>query len=186
MRVAVVVDPVSGKQQGESIAAAAEQRLVAVGHDVSRSQGDDASHSREQLAKVLEAGADTVVVVGGDGALHDLLPVLANSGVPLGLLPAGTGNDAARSLGIPVKDHGAALDVVLDGHVQRIDLAHTDVGDVVTVVASGLDSKVNERANAMTWPGATCAQPGDPRRAARLRARASSRTATASGSGRFR
>ena len=153
MHVALVVNPVSGKRQGERIADDAENLLNSLGHEISRIQGDDAQHAREQLTKTLETGIDTVVVVGGDGALHDMLPVLVGRDLTLGLLPAGTGNDTARSLGIPVKDPTAATKVLLDGHTRAIDLAQTG-GDqyVITVVASGFDSKVNERADAMTWP----------------------------------
>ncbi len=81
-----------------------------------------------------------------------MLPAVAERDVTVGLLPAGTGNDTARALGLPVGDPDAALDVVLRGRTRVVDLASTDRGHVVTVVASGFDSKVNERANAMRWP----------------------------------
>ena len=153
MHVALVVNPVSGKRQGERIADDAEQLLHSLGHEISRIQGDDSQHAREQLTKALETGVDTVVVVGGDGALHELLPVVVGRDLTLGLLPAGTGNDTARALGIPVKDRAAATKVLLDGHMRDIDLAQTGRDQyVVTVVASGFDSLVNERADAMTWP----------------------------------
>ena len=153
MQVALVVNPVSGKRQGERIADDAEQLLTSLGHETTRIQGDDAQHAREQLTKAFETGVDTVVVVGGDGALHDVLPVVVGRDVTVGLLPAGTGNDTARSLGLPVKDPRAATQVLLGGHTRDIDLAQTGRDEyVVTVVASGFDSKVNERANAMTWP----------------------------------
>ena len=153
MHLALVVNPVAGKRQGDRIATEAERLLHSLGHETDRIQGDDAQHAREQLTKALDTGVDTVVVVGGDGALHDILPVVVGRGVTVGLLPAGTGNDTARSLRIPVKDPGAALRVLLGGHTRTIDLAQAGSGEyVVTVVASGFDSKVNERANAMTWP----------------------------------
>lgn len=153
MQVALVVNPVSGRRQGERIANDAELLLKSLGHETARIQGDDAQHAREQLTKAFETGIDTVVVVGGDGALHDVLPVVVGRDVTVGLLPAGTGNDTARSLGVPVKDQGAAMRVLLGGHTRDIDLAQTGRDEyVVTVVASGFDSKVNERANAMAWP----------------------------------
>ena len=153
MRVALVVNPVSGRRQGERIANDAERLLQVLGHETARIQGDDAHHAREQLTKAFETGVDIVVVVGGDGALHDVLPVVVGRDVTVGLLPAGTGNDTARSLGIPVRDPRAATQVLLGGRTRDIDLAQTGRDEyVVTVVASGFDSKVNERANAMTWP----------------------------------
>ena len=90
--------------------------------------------------------------MGAHGALHGVLDHVADTDLVFGLIPAGTGNDTARSLGIPVKDVDAAVDLVIAGHVRTIDLARTDEAYVATVVASGFDSKVNERANAMSWP----------------------------------
>ena len=153
MHVALVVNPVSGKRQGERIADDAEQLLqLARARDLPHPGRRRPARPRT-AHQGLETGVDTVVVVGGDGALHDLLPVVVGHDLTLGLLPAGTGNDTARSLGIPVKDRAAATKVLLGGHTRSIDLAQTGRDQyVVTVVASGFDSKVNERANAMTWP----------------------------------
>ena len=61
---------------------------------------------------------DALVVVGGDGIISLALQVLAQTDVPLGIIPAGTGNDHAREFGIPTKDPEAAADVVVDGVVR--------------------------------------------------------------------
>ena len=58
---------------------------------------------------------DALVVVGGDGIISLALQVLAQTDIPLGIIPAGTGNDHAREFGIPTKDPEAAADVVVDG-----------------------------------------------------------------------
>ncbi|MEO6606246.1 MAG: diacylglycerol kinase [Aeromicrobium sp.] len=152
MHFAIVVNPTSGKRHGESIAAQAVERLVNAGHTSLIVQGADAPSARDQLKLAIDAGLDGVLVVGGDGALHGVLDHVADSDLIFGLIPAGTGNDTARSLGIPVKDVKAAVDLVIAGNVRTIDLARADEAYVATVVASGFDSKVNERANEMTWP----------------------------------
>ena len=109
MRHVIVVNPVSGKRHGERIGVRAAQRLVEAGHEAVVVSGPDAAGAYESLESELRTGVDSVLVVGGDGALHGLLPLLADSGTPVGMLPAGTGNDLARSLDIPVKDPEAAL-----------------------------------------------------------------------------
>lgn len=152
MHLALVVNPTSGRCRAPAIADRAASRLVGAGHRIQLIEGADRPSSRRLLGQAITAGVDGVVVVGGDGALHDVLDLVAGTELLLGLIPAGTGNDAARSLGIPTKDVDAALDVVLDGRVRTIDLARTGTTDVATVIASGFDSKVNERANAMSWP----------------------------------
>ena len=152
MHLALVVNPTSGKKRGESIAALAAAQLHDGGHTTCTIQGADAPTARDQLKQAIDAGLDGVLVVGGDGALHGVLDHVADTDLVFGLIPAGTGNDTARSLGIPVKDIAAAVGIVLDGHIRTIDLARADQAYVATVIASGFDSKVNERANAMTWP----------------------------------
>jgi diacylglycerol kinase (ATP) len=152
MHFAIVVNPTSGKRHGESIAARAVERLGDAGHTTIVVQGADAPSARDQLKLAIDGGLDGVLVVGGDGALHGVLDHVADSDLIFGLIPAGTGNDTARSLGIPVKDVDAAVDLVIAGNVRTIDLARADEAYVATVVASGFDSKVNERANEMTWP----------------------------------
>ena len=95
---------------------------------------------------------DALIVVGGDGMVHLACQALAGSELPLGVIPAGTGNDTARSVGIDRKDPRKAANAVIRGHVRVVDLADVAGTRVATVVATGFDAKVNERANQMTWP----------------------------------
>ena len=71
---------------------------------------------------------------------------------PLGIIPAGTGNDVARYFDIPRKDPDAAADRVIAGRTRTVDLARSGSRYFVTVLAAGFDAVVNERANRMTWP----------------------------------
>jgi len=97
-------------------------------------------------------GIDTLVVIGGDGMVHLAVQALAGTRTRLGVVPAGTGNDVARSLAIPRKDVAGATDVVIGGKERSIDLARIGARYYVTVLAAGFDAIVNERANDMTWP----------------------------------
>lgn len=152
MKFALVINPTSGRRHGESIGAEASQLLAAAGHESLTIQGDNASDARDQLKQAIDQGLDSVVVIGGDGALHGVLDHIADSDLTFGLIPAGTGNDTARALDIPLKDTKAAVDIILKGTTRTIDLAKAGEAFVATVIASGFDSKVSERANAMTWP----------------------------------
>ena len=56
-----------------------------------------------------------MIVIGGDGVVTIALQVLAHTDIPVGIVPAGTGNDHAREFVIPTKDPEAAADVIVDG-----------------------------------------------------------------------
>ncbi|WP_155342220.1 YegS/Rv2252/BmrU family lipid kinase, partial [Acrocarpospora corrugata] len=95
-----------------------------------------------------------LVAFGGDGLVHLAVQAVAGTGVPLGIIPAGTGNDIADAIGIPRRDPLKAADAVLGGRTRTIDAARISPQSrwFAGVVACGFDSRVNERANRMTWP----------------------------------
>ena len=71
------------------------------------------------------AGADLVIVCGGDGTVREVCAELAGTGIPVGIIPAGTGNLLARNLDIPLYLR-AAIDVALTGQDRAVDLVEVD------------------------------------------------------------
>jgi diacylglycerol kinase (ATP) len=157
-QLALVVNPTSGKGKGARYGERAEDALRAAGVAVNRIAGRDAHDAAKLARAALEAGAPALVVVGGDGMVNLGLQLVAGTGRPLGIIPAGTGNDVARYLGLPLGDPEAAARIVAAGHTERSDLGRVTSaysGEprwFGTVMACGLDSKVNERANRMRRP----------------------------------
>lgn len=107
-----------------------------------------------------EPDADCLLVMGGDGMMHLGVNATAGTDVPLGLVPAGTGNDMCRGLGIHARGAVGAIGLVHPDRIRPVDAlrvtgtgpsgaGHTWVG---SVVATGFDARVNRRANAMTHP----------------------------------
>jgi diacylglycerol kinase (ATP) len=150
--IALLTNPSSGKGKGRHVLEQVLPRLRDAGHVVRNLQGADADEARLLAEQCVADGVDTLVVVGGDGMVHLATQVLAHSETRLGLVPAGTGNDVARNLGLPRNDPLAATDVVIGGRERRIDLARAGATYFVTVLAAGFDAIVTERANRMTWP----------------------------------
>ncbi len=155
-KITALTNPVSGHGAAIRAAQVAIARLHERGVQVTEIIGDDAEDARHLVAAELERGTDAVMVTGGDGVVSNALQVLAGTDVPLGIVPAGTGNDHAREFDIPTKDPAAAADVVADGWTQIIDLGRIRWGDAEkwfgTVAATGFDSLVTDRANRMSWP----------------------------------
>ena len=83
---------------------------------------------RKMTAKALKSGVDVVVAVGGDGAVLQVVNVLAETDVALGIIPKGTGNLLAGNLGIP-HNLERAVEVIVTGHRRRIDLGRVTIDD---------------------------------------------------------
>jgi diacylglycerol kinase (ATP) len=156
-RVTVLTNPASGHGSAPHAAERAITQLHRRGVDVVAIAGRDSAHARQLVEGALERGMDALVVVGGDGIISLALQVLARTDIPLGLIPAGTGNDHAREFGIPTRDPEAAADVIADGNIAEVDLGRISGADGTdrwfgTVMAAGFDSLVTDRTNRMTWP----------------------------------
>jgi diacylglycerol kinase (ATP) len=150
--IALLVNPTSGKGRGARLAEPVAARLRESGAHVELLVGRDADEAFDKVRNRVAQGVDAVVTVGGDGLVNMALQVVAGTGVPLGVIPAGTGNDVARALGLDPDNPLAAADYVLTGTPRQIDLGRASGRWFAGVLGSGFDSMVNERANRMSWP----------------------------------
>ncbi|MCO7218962.1 sphingosine kinase [Klenkia sp. PcliD-1-E] len=133
-------------------------RLTAAGLQVQRPHTPDRGAAERAVAEVAP-DVDAVLALGGDGVAHAAVQGLAGRGTPLGVLPAGTGNDLALALGVP-PDPLAAADAaaadLLAGRTRPVDLVRSswDGGERwwATVLCCGFDSAVSDRVNRLRWP----------------------------------
>ncbi len=139
MRVLVIVNP------GAS-------RAEAVTRDLSRWFSAHAAStfiradSIEELKRAIDAygsSADRIVIGGGDGTISSALPELLRLGKPLAVLPLGTANDFARTLGVPA-DAIEAAETALSGCEHRIDIGSVNGRPFINVASVGLAAKVTE------------------------------------------
>lgn len=101
---------------------------------------------------------DALVVMGGDGMMHLGLNAAAGTGVRLGLIAAGRGNDFCRGIGVP-SEIGSAIETVVAGHTRSIDLmevsgALADGSEqrwVGSILSTGFDGRVNYHTNRLRW-----------------------------------
>ncbi|WGL50763.1 YegS/Rv2252/BmrU family lipid kinase [Nocardioides sp. BP30] len=151
-RIAFLSNPRSGVGDGHQGRDLVIRHLRAGGAEVTDVVGHDAAESLALVRRAVGDGVDTVVVSGGDGLIHLAVQALAGSGTALGIVPAGTGNDAARAFGLPLDDPMAAAAVVVRNRRRGVDLARSGDSWYLTVLATGFDALVAKRGGELRWP----------------------------------
>jgi diacylglycerol kinase (ATP) len=154
--IAVLSNPFAGKGRGRAVTELTIAELRARGAEVRTYVGSSAADTAELAAQALRDDPTMLVVVGGDGTLSQILQATLDSKVPLALVPAGTGNDLARALGIPRADPVAAVALAITGAPRLIDVGEMRcngrVTHFLTIAALGFDAKVSDRTNRLRWP----------------------------------
>ena len=161
--VTLAVNPRSGSGRGAAVGRAARAALQAAGVDVHEVHAPDAGTAARGMADAVRAGTGALVVVGGDGMVHLGVNAVAGTPTPLGVIPAGTGNDIPRAFGLP-----AGVDDAVQGIAAALAAGTSRAVDAVRctgaeeprwfagVLAAGFDAVVNERANGWAhrrwWP----------------------------------
>ncbi|WP_062516051.1 diacylglycerol kinase family protein [Demequina gelatinilytica] len=106
-------------------------------------QRDDPGRGMAEDA--LAKGVDVVLVAGGDGTVRTVCAAMAHTGIPVAIIPAGTGNLLGRNLGVPL-DEDEALDAALHGEPTPVDMAHWEGGGAsesfVVMAGVGLDAQI--------------------------------------------
>ncbi|MBW5482152.1 diacylglycerol kinase [Streptomyces bambusae] len=155
--VLVLTNPAAASGHATRAAGPAEARLREHGIEVRSATGTDPDDTVRLAREAVDSGVDALVVVGGDGMISLALQAVTGTQLPLGVIPAGTGNDLAREYGLPLRDPRAAADVVAGGRVLRVDTGRIDTADGTgryfgSVLAVGFDSLVSDRANRLRRP----------------------------------
>lgn len=151
-RLAVVLNPVK-VESVEAFKALVERRAEELGwHPPTWFETTIEDPGRSMAAEAAESGAELVVVCGGDGTVRTVCAELAGTGIPVGVVPAGTGNLLARNLDLPLYLN-AALDVALNGQDRAIDIVRVSgdgIGEdehFLVMAGMGFDAAIMEGAN---------------------------------------
>jgi YegS/Rv2252/BmrU family lipid kinase len=157
-RVAVVFNPATGGGEGAERRRDTEQALAGAGLEVLWLETTREDPGQGVTRRVVAEGVDLVMAQGGDGTVMACVTGLADSDVPLAVLPGGTGNLLAANFDIPA-DLDGAVEVALHGERRRLDVAA--MGDDRFVVMGGIgfdaamlagaDPRLKERLGAVAY-----------------------------------
>ncbi|MFD7532567.1 diacylglycerol kinase [Streptomyces sp. NPDC059849] len=155
--ITLFVNPTAGRGRGAHAAQPAASALRDAGFSVRTVLGEDADDALRRAREAVAGGTGALIAVGGDGMMSLALQAVAGTMTPLGVVAVGTGNDFARALGLPIRDPAAAgrlaAEALKGGGVREIDLGRVGERWFGSVLASGFDSRVNDRGNRMRWVG---------------------------------
>jgi diacylglycerol kinase (ATP) len=157
-QIRLVVNPAAGKGRALELLPQISGTLRDAGADLHVLLSRDFAEAQSMTRHAIQDGADVLAVMGGDGMTHLGLNTVAaahlsgNNRTTLGLIPAGTGNDLCRGIGLDPHNAAAAAAVIATGHSRFIDLARVGETYVGAVLATGFDALVNRRANQLPWP----------------------------------
>lgn len=136
-----IVNPVAGAGSAKGSFETIEALLKEQGVDYSVSYTQFAGHAKDLAREALLEDHGCIAAVGGDGTMLEVAQVMAHTGRLMGLIPAGTGNDLARGLKIPLEPK-AALDVLLKGNDVFIDGGTANGHQFFNVGGMGFDVDV--------------------------------------------
>lgn len=142
MRLQLIINPISGTSTKSGLAELAASVLA--GHELHVSYTTCAGDATRLARKAVEDGYEGVIAAGGDGTINETAVALCDTGVPMGIIPCGSGNGLARHLGIPI-DVKLALQVVAEQHVVNADYGTVNGEPFFCTFGVGFDAAVSHR-----------------------------------------
>ena len=136
LRITFIINPKSGTPKYvKYLHFLIRRHLGQSNRNVSIIKSQHPGHIREIAARAADDGYDLVVAVGGDGTVNDAAHGIINTETALGVIPTGSGNGFARSLGIPLRLE-KAINIIQDPELTPIDVGK--VGENIFLVSCGI------------------------------------------------
>lgn len=147
----LLINPNSGNGRGEKVGRIVEEELAALDVEYIDISANSAMQCQENLRSRLVSSQsfEGLFLVGGDGTLNIAIQELVKTSLGVALIPAGTGNDFARTLNLNLKDPRQLISFYLSNKPALVDVGKVGERYFVEVLSTGFDSMVNERANTM-------------------------------------
>jgi len=152
MKLLMLSNPLAGRRRGLAVAEKSLEMLRQRGHTVENIFSDRPGHLVEVAAKEVNGAWDGIIALGGDGTLFEVINGMMKGNpelpIPLGVLPAGTGNSFSRDLGIGT--HADAIELIAAGATRPVDLGECRSDDTsfvfINILGFGFVADVAQKA----------------------------------------
>ena len=139
-----IINPRSGTDRVKAIQSAIDNGIDPAWYTHETQYTQRAQHGTELARLAASRGAYAVIAVGGDGSVADVAIGLAGSDTALGILPKGSGNGMARTIGLPLQ-LDQAISIINRGRMQRIDVGHVNDRMFVSNAGVGFDAPISKK-----------------------------------------
>lgn len=143
-KMMLIINPISGNGHKEGLAERICERLDRGGIDMEVRETAARNDATRLAREAIERRFDAVLACGGDGTVNETARAVRDTGMTMGIIPAGSGNGLARHLAIPV-DPLLCLDVVIDGHAEDCDYGTVNGRPFFCTFGVGYDAAVSDR-----------------------------------------
>lgn len=144
MKIAFIINPIAGKNRKKDITPLIKQELKNTDIEYSIKYTEGVKDAERITKKYLDDDYGVVVAVGGDGTVREVASgLVSKSKGILGVIPMGTGNDLARTLGIPL-DIKEAIKRIIKKEVKQIDIGDSKNNIFLNVASIGFDAEIVE------------------------------------------
>lgn len=140
----MLINPISGTRDKKGICDFTASRLKEAGIDIDIVHTQHKGHGAELARQAAQDCTDIVVVAGGDGTVNEVASALMHTDTALGIIPCGSGNGLARSLGIPM-DFEGAVDIIARNRPYAIDCGIAEGLPFFCTFGVGFDAVVTEK-----------------------------------------
>lgn len=137
----IIINPAAGKGQSKNYIGKIKEEFERANLSYKIKISNRVGNVTELASEGVKLGFNEIVAVGGDGTVIEALNGIVGTDTKLGIIPAGTGNDFIRSVGIE-KNFDKALEIVIEGEYNAVDIGEVNGHYFLNVVSFGIDGEV--------------------------------------------
>ncbi|MDI7258926.1 MAG: diacylglycerol kinase family lipid kinase [Thermodesulfobacteriota bacterium] len=146
MRMLVIVNPAAGGGKTLRLFPKIKRWLSESPHEFFFTIPKSPDEMRSEIVNASARGIDAILILGGDGTVHDILPAIATTNLPFGFLPCGRGNDLVRNAGL-LSNLKKSCHLPSDPSFSKFDLPTVNEAPFIGIAYLGFDAEVNKLAN---------------------------------------